>query len=127
MRYLLLLCLVAVALTLPTPLKDAREKARACILQTMDFNHDGCTSPAEVQRMYDITLSSFRKSLVPSVADLFRLCQPKKQRDQCLTATDLDATMMTDDRTCLPTFTHIVAINSWVCDTYAEKRLKGDV
>lgn len=128
MRFLFLLLLLLLSLAAAwSPLEGTRETVYRCIMQKLDFDRDACVTRAEWQRMYDLTLSKTQKSVMPSVDVIFRLCQPKKQQDNCISGTDLDATLLSNNPTCLPTFTHIKAFKSWVCDEYDQLKLRGDV
>ena len=106
---------------------ESRLKVYDCFMKLADFDHNGCVTPQELQRLFSVTLGKREAGLMWSVSQVFNRCQPKRQQDLCITRQDLNATLLSPDPTCLPRFTHVAAFQNWVCDRYLQIRRTQDV
>lgn len=123
---LLLVCVALVAAWVP--FANSREQVKSCLLgHQVNRDGDDCITLPELKRAYEAAhLTSFQRSALPSAERLMKECQPKHSQDQCISAVDLDLTLLSSEPTCLRTWSHVHYAYKWLCEDPASRALTHD-
>lgn len=105
-----------------------RENVAVCLMESGDQNRDGRLCRDEVERLYAGALKDrLSRIAAPSFDVLLERCRPRHSaKSDCIEATQLNATLLGPEPTCLPTVTHVAFFLRRVCRAVAENRLESD-